>query len=1214
MHTVSQAIRSLGHFKMRYHRESSVSMDSSEGRLLAALLLAAGHRQKSFDSSAVTRFLRQYQRRHPGQSISLAEAEERQWLRYVLGRATIPRAVSSFSRGAQDHPRPEHEDLITFLQALELEVGRYDALIIPVKKAQAVARKLFAAGGAEVLQQLRTRGLLQTDEDGPDQLELRDITTDLSGPLAARLWQHLCANPNLDEQTRLRAWAWKAERLQNSLDAPKHMSPELTARLVAAAATALLAEPDVQGWEFERARFLGDNRLNGSLLYSEALPSGWKTLPAGRPLGEQLLWASRQSYELNGDDVREPLQSLTYLVVAHDAWNPESGVYPNILRLLPGLGTRPYLLLSAERGFHYRGVDRLPWLSTGRAGCGDVGVLWYLQAENRRNLDVAAPLVAGYELMTRAVRQQLFELATTCWVQQALPDYPQWMGTISYYLHLQYVRSLGRGTTDAVLLGHRQREAQWEDALAQVFHAFPEQFEHAALPILDDLHRRDDVAADRYANNHLPFSLPVLRGCLTMLRLWRHLNARPSEAGSFGVKLADRFVREYTAGLGTAAAQSKAERPYLAEEAGVLDQPWEEMLRSATPAQLHQWCRSIHPVDATAYDPERYYDPILRLDLSRLRTHTAIMAQALLNASADEDILPANRAALQAGLLAYLRAYVLAPLPGTLARLTDLNQETASISYAYPLAKLCAQAVGQLDSVTRQGFLNDVAAAVAPELLLFLAHLAQALPEEEQPGIRRLFTPELVKQALADTQSSLPDLRMLLNALAFDEELQVYAQLVLDEADAWLAGASKQDQQEWQQESLRPRLAMAYFTGDAAKMAAAERMAQQQPAYAYRQEAGLAVRFYRALFVLKSAPSTAYQDFDDLARDNPEEVSYALNRFAAHIRWAEEQADEAERDRMLRHALAAWQAYVALHPTAQAERKPLLNTLYVLSKLRDVAGFYAVWPQAAAHHHEPDFVAMRKLIDEGLRSTDVAVEVAALTTVASPGQLATELLAQVRFLPVTDRLRVLRQQPASEQALGHLLALEILGAMQRILQHAQAVAAVFENDFNAALGVVLTARLDHLGVQALPQSQGGASRNRKQEALRDLTFNDGVRGGQLEEFGIMEALWMDSWESENLRQHLDGLHDYDPYQRGFYILVIYFRGKGFEIFLRKLPANLTSLKWQNFTPVGSPEVLDKGSEHLPDDVYYLSRQRLQRLSTSKFTDLYIVAIHMPASR
>ena len=80
----------------------------------------------------------------------------------------------------------------------------------------------------------------------------------------------------------------------------------------------------------------------------------------------------------------------------------------------------------------------------------------------------------------------------------------------------------------------------------------------------------------------------------------------------------------------------------------------------------------------------------------------------------------------------------------------------------------------------------------------------------------------------------------------------------------------------------------------------------------------------------------------------------------------------------------------------------------------------------------------------------------------------------------------------------------------------------------------------------------------------------GGRGGQLEEFGIVEALWMDSWDSENLRQHVDGLHDYDPYQRGFYMLVIYFRGKSFEAFLQKLPANLAALKWQYFAPVGSP--------------------------------------------
>lgn len=1212
MHELSEAIRSLGKFRQQYHRESSVAVDSPEGQLLTALLLAATHRQRAFDTQAVVRFLHQYQPQHPGVTLSLVEAEQQQWLRYVLGQAVIPQAVSSFSRGRQDAPRPEHEALIAFLQALEIEIGRYDTLIIRIKKARSIAGRLLGTAGSSALLRLQTKGLLRVETGNPVYFEFHEITTDLAAPMAAKLWQYVCADTRLTESARLRVWLRKAEFVQGTLGAPRYLSPELTACLVAAATNELLAEPSVQGWESERDRFWGDNRLYGALLYPAALLNGWKTVPADKPLGEQLLWASRQHYELNGDDSREPLQNLVSLVVAHDAWEPSTTTYPTILRLLQGLVTRPYLLLSMAQAFHYQGADRLAWLSGGQEGFSELGVLWFLQYENRKNHNVAAPLITGYQRMTTDLRQQVFAFSLISWVSAQLPGYPQWIGGISYYLHEHYVRSFNRGVTDGVLLTHRQREIQWITALEQAFYPYPDYFEQAALPIVAELQLRDDVAADRFTNSHLPFSLPVLRGCLLLLRIGHRLAPQRAVETSFGATLAAGFIRAYSAGLGTTAAtRVLAERPYLTEQAGTLDQPWEELLQTATTGQVRQWGRGIHPVDATAYDLTNGYDPILRLDISRLRTHTAILAQTMLNAGADETIPAGNRAELQAALLTYLKTYVLAPLPGTIARLTDLDYEAASFGYAYPLAALCARAISQLDSPTRRSFLLEVTEATTPALLIFLAHLAQALPEDEQPPIRNLFTADLIEAALADPAGGLPTFRHLLQALAFDAGLQVYAQLVLDKADELLAGASERRQKEWQLETLRPRLAIAYLTADATKMAAAEQLTLNQPGYSYRQETGLALRFYQALFVLKSDPEIAQQEFDQLVRDKPEENSYALNRLAAHIHWAEQQEVVADQQQQLRQALTDWDAYVTEHPQAQNERIALLNTLYVLAHLRDTSRFYALWPQAAPYHQEPDFVALHQLAKGDILGTEVQVETVTQAALAAPGQAATEWLSQVRGLPVADRLRVLRQLPADGSPVGLLLAQETLDAMHQLLQHARAVATAFENDINAALGLLLTARLAQVGIHALPQSQGGVSRNRKQEAMRDLTFHDGIKGGRLEEFGILEALWLDSWESENVRLHIDGLAEYDPYQRSFYILVIYFRGKSFSGFLHQLPTHLPKLKWQNFALKGDPEVLDKGNEHLPDEVYYLSRQRLQRLSSGHLLDLYLVAIHMP---
>ena len=269
------------------------------------------------------------------------------------------------------------------------------------------------------------------------------------------------------------------------------------------------------------------------------------------------------------------------------------------------------------------------------------------------------------------------------------------------------------------------------------------------------------------------------------------------------------------------------------------------------------------------------------------------------------------------------------------------------------------------------------------------------------------FSTQLVDNALSQLQG-LNQFQQLLTAFAFDSGLQEYARQVLDFVDNMLLRQGNDQQQYWKTFTLPHRLVMAYFADDQQQM---NNAASGVPQYS-SSETRNTIRFYQALIQPRHDPERAYEDFMSLSESEPDVDSYALNRFAAHIEWAQKTTDSAAKNHMLREALMNWHLYAERHPSIDAERSALYNKLNAWAQLQDHDRFNEVWGQAVRFQHEPPFQQLQAVLTGAVQVAEI--EVVAVQQLA--GSVLTshrfaEVLMDLKGISVEERLRGYRRQP-----------------------------------------------------------------------------------------------------------------------------------------------------------------------------------------------------------
>ena len=1198
IHELARAIRSIHLLRQRYEREAPFQLTSPEGVLLEAIFFQAQHTQQVFDEADVEQFRQKYEHTM-GVVVDLSEARRLQWLRFILGQAVIPYGVSS----ARDRTKvePQHKELLAFLQALEKEIGRYDSLRITVNDAQGLAQSLLGAAGIPALERLEKEfEILRPKDEDAGFLQIEE-NTDLGAELAAAWWEQLCADESLQEPERLWQWIRRAKWLQRGYLAAKHLSQSAKARLVLAATDALLTEPDIQGWEFEPQRFFSD-RWTESLLYPLQAIS-WHNLPSDKAVGEQLLWADRQHYEDHHDNSRTGLRLLAHVVITHDVWSSTDN-YSQIMRLLDGLNSRPFLLLCFDSTVPNSRPELIPWLCAGPDGFADFGVLLFLEFAGRRQGELAGALAKGYQQMFIDLRSELLQLVAETWLPITPADsFTRAAAVISYELHYRYTQAAHRGVSDEVVAFHRQWEEQWESALLKAADKQPHLYVDRAILLIQELRRLSQDAETIYSRDQLTVPVVLLRGMLLVASICRRINQEKTCDIPQLHSLARLIIHEYKDSLSAVRIyriKSRKQHIYLSELEAVLALPWLELVAVATEAQVHKWGQLMFPLGG--YQKPKRYDNSLGLDMTRLRTHVAILAQTLVNTRTSLLVTKENVLALQDCLLAKLQQYVVTPLPQTTFRLTDSEWEASSTGYAYPLARLCAQAISGFSVAKRAALLAAIASPADPALAHFLTQLYQFLPAAEQPAVLALFSTQLVDNALSQLQS-LNQFQQLLTAFAFDSGLQEYAHQVLDFVDNMLLRQGNDQQQYWKTSTLPHRLVMAYFADDQQQM---DNAASAVPQYS-SSETRNTIRFYQALIQMRHDPERAYDDFVTLSDSKPDVDSYALNRFAAHIEWAQNTTDSAAKNHMLREALMNWQLYAERHPSADAERSAIYNKLNAWAQLQDHERFNEVWGQAVRFQHELPFQQLQAVLAGAAQVAEVeVVSVQQLAGSVLTSHRFAEVLMDLKGISVEERLRGFRRQPNDQSAMGLLLCREIVHALRVVFQHAHPIKAVFENNYNAILAAMLTAALQSLHLHTQPQDQGAYSRSGNSFALRDVVIYDGAAP-----VGIVEALRLSGWETENMRIHIDGLSHYDSTTSPFYILLVYYEGLSLPPFTKSLQVEMNQLAYQHFTALNDLTPFDLGIDHLSDYDYFLGVQRLQRVSNGSEIDLYVLAARVP---
>ena len=1198
IHELTRAISSLHLLRHRYEREAPFPLTCPEGMLLQAIFFQARHTQQAFGEAEVEHFRQIYQHA-TGVIIDFSEARRLQWLRFILGQAFVAYGVSS----ARDRTKvePHHQELLAFLQSLEKEIGRYDSLRIATIDAQDLAQSLLGTAGLPALERLEKEfEILRSKDEDAGFLQIVE-NTDLGAELAAAWWEQLCADASLQEPERLWQWIRRAKWLQRGYLAPQHLGQAAKARLVLAATDALLTEPDIQGWELEPHRFFGDRRTESLLYPLQAIT--WRNLPADKPVGEQLLWADRQDYEDYHDNSRTGLRLLAYIVITHDVWSGTAS-YSQIMRLLEGLNSRPFLLLCFDSAVPNSRPELIPWLCAGPDGFADFGVLLFIKFAGRRQGELVGTLVKGYQQMFVDLRNELLHLVAEKWLPVTPADsFTRAAAVISYELHSRYTQAAHRGVSDEVVAFHRQWEEQWESALLKAAVKQPHLYADWASLIIQELRRLSKEAETVYSRDQLTVPVVLLRGMLLVTSICRRINQENTCGIPQLPSLAGLIIQEYKDSLSALriyGIRLRKNNLYLSELWSVLTLPWLELVAVATESQVRQWGQLMFPLGG--YQQPKRYDNNLDLDVSRLRTHVAILAQTLVNAHTSLLVTQENVLALQDCLLIKLQQYVVKPLPQTSFRITDAEWEASSTGYAYPLARLCAQAISGFSAAKRGALLAAIALPADPALAHFLTQLYEFLPAAEQPVVLALFSSQLVAKALSQLQG-LNQFQQLLTAFAFDSGLQEYARQVLDYTDNMLLRQGDDQQQHWQTTTLPHRLVMAYFADDQQQMDTA---ANAVPQYS-SSETRNTIRFYQALIRLRHDPEQAYDDFVSLSEAEPDVDSYALNRFAAHIEWAQNTTDSAAKTHMLREALMNWQLYAERHPAAGAERSALYNKLNAWAQLQDHERFNEVWGQAVRFQHEPPFKQLQAVLAGAAQVAEVeVVAVQQLVGAVLTSHRFAEVLMDLKGISVEERLRGFRRQPNDQSAVGLLLCREIVHALRVVFQHAHPIKAVFENNYNAVLAAMLTATLQSLHLHTQPQDQGAYSRSGNSFALRDVVIYDGTAP-----VGIVEALRLSGWETENMRVHIDGLSYYDSTTSPFYILLIYYEGPSLPPFTKSLQVEMNQLNYQHFTALNNLMPLDLGIDHLSDYDYFLGVQRLQRVSNSSKVDLYVLAVRVP---
>ncbi|MBB6107681.1 hypothetical protein HDF23_000411 [Mucilaginibacter lappiensis] len=379
---------------------------------------------------------------------------------------------------------------------------------------------------------------------------------------------------------------------------------------------------------------------------------------------------------------------------------------------------------------------------------------------------------------------------------------------------------------------------------------------------------------------------------------------------------------------------------------------------------------------------------------------------------------------------------------------------------------------------------------------------------------------------------------------------------------------------------LRANLLIAYHNHDLEKIESLQGPERDQ--YSGRQfSASQEKKFYEGLIYLdKKEAEKAYAIFNNLlSLNNTDKPTFALNRFASHLVWAGQIADQQERLKKYNDALDEWNGYQSQIGQSDnidyISEKISINKLEAYEALTDDENFDRLYHELEKEtRFKPHFLQIRiknlmrrKMQAQAEALLQDARTVHALGTGGFPPFIANlEELAntpetinflaeqhnRILSLPPDKLVQVITGNGLAVETIAEFLLSELLEACNQMLLKINSVSDVhYEDKYSDLLMLVLNGRLQHFHWK-VNTLRGGFSDKQSDEAdekakddskaksnVGEIDFGFYASKGEL--LGICEALIVEGRNTTEVQKHNLKVFNYDP-ARKIYFMATYYQG------------------------------------------------------------------------
>ena len=543
---------------------------------------------------------------------------------------------------------------------------------------------------------------------------------------------------------------------------------------------------------------------------------------------------------------------------------------------------------------------------------------------------------------------------------------------------------------------------------------------------------------------------------------------------------------------------------------------------------------------------------------------------------------------LQNEIERYIKAYSKENISKGIPNIFDEKYEYGSHWNSQPiLVNLITKAINRFEASSRKGVIKILVSSNKDNLKMLLILFNNMDSEADKQYISNEIKKVNVQEYL-DSQYWLPNLERAMieaaNSEVFKDQALELLKFVEQRIDR------QHNKHEWRRLIYRIKLLLAYYDGENEKLAQIQ-MPEENVHLSTSEKHLLpndSLDFFTALVMLRQGNAiTAYSIFNRLLSNNPLDVQFAVNRFAAKVKIAvsSSENDSEEGRASFSEALEEWAEYQKKSIDIDIAQSVFYeaiqyNKLVCCNALDMLAEFENCWNQLYfTKQYSNDFMKLRVdyLLkqDRKINAYDLlknAKNYHKLYSDAYP-TFFNEIEKQIENPKVieefrTDFKRILQLTPekiievvskndtTGNLTVGSFLLKEINLACDSILENILSVKSVKNEDkYNDLLTLTLNSKLNFIQWTVKDQPRGGKSNTNKN--------NPGERDFKIEASGeriaIIEALRLNSIAQGSIESHYKKTFNYEP-SRKLYYLLTYFEGTNFNAAWEKYKKMIFKIK------------------------------------------------------